>query len=72
MSPALPVLLMVAGLALACWGYAPRRRRPAAPVRYVPARAVARLVWDLLAGLVKLAAFACFVFAPRRGGGGRR
>lgn len=72
MSPALPILLMVAGVALACWGYAPRRRQPGPVVQYVPARSVARLVWDLLAGVVKLAVFACFVFAPKRGGGGRR
>ncbi len=67
-----PVLLMIAGVALACWGYAPRRTRRGVPARRTPPHAVARLVWDLFAGLVKLAAFACFAFAPKRGGGGRK
>lgn len=65
-----PIATAVTGAALILTGIAARltRRDNAATRAPFNARAVARLVWDLIAGLAQLLVCAAYAFAPRISG----
>lgn len=62
-----PIATAVTGAALILTGIAARltRRNNAATRAPFNARAVARLVWDLIAGLAQLLVCAAYAFGPR-------